>query len=884
MKENNTSIYFKVKDLKFYCNAESLIHNSRKYRSVFEQIEITYLFSDFKFYNIKFNEQDWKASIKSVCYRLDNKGNKAEKFFENKNKEIVVLKTENIKTHIESWGSQTPGSIWKEGKYSWEILINNKTVAEKSFTINNFGPVSNNINPYFFFESLQFYKASLENKESGNYEYLYQINPAEIEYLGIELKVLSKLDVAFDYEFYIVINNRKGVPKAFFNYVGHIEAGSKFKSFTIRNTWGSAIKGTAYKKGTYRVSILFMEKLFAKRNIVFGDIEIPESQRSLFDQSLRENTSTNSPSSPLTLSTPEEKKETLEAQLKELNRLIGLNKVKNTINEIIKYIDYNKVRVQHGFKDDSVSGLHAVFSGNPGTGKTTVVKLLGGIYKSLGMLSKGHVLEVSRADLVANFIGQTAPKTKEAIEKARGGILFIDEAYSLARRADDKQDFGNEVIEILLKEMSDGPGDIAIMVAGYPEEMQTFLASNPGLSSRFNNHFLFDDFLPEELMEIAELACKEEEVNLDEEAKEELNKYLTNSYRERDKTFGNARMVFNIIDRAKRNKAMRLMEESDIFQLDKEEISLIKKEDILALVSNEQKEKLNLTIDYEKLNLALKDLDELVGLDELKKEINELILLTKYYIEQGINITGKFSLHFSLSGNPGTGKTTIARLLGTLFNALGILERGHVIEVDRGDLVAGYVGQTAIKTKKVIETAKGGVLFIDEAYALTSKSGNDFGNEAIETILKEMEDNRNTFSVIVAGYPNEMDAFLKSNPGLLSRFNNHFTLPDFKENELEEILNIFLGNDNFILTKEAEEYIQSVLNDSTNQADKFFGNARFVRQLSDQIIRNAHLRLARLSPEERLKINTNEILLEDVQQLKSYNSSKQRTTLGFNKN
>lgn len=883
MKGNNSSIYFKVKDLQFYTNSESLIHNSRKYRSVFEQHEITYLFSDFKFYNIKFNEQDWKATIKSVCFRIDGKGNKVEKLFESKNKELLVLKTENIKTHVETWGAQTPGSLWKDGKYSWEIQINNKTVIEKKFTINNFGPVSNNINPYFFFEGLQFYKASLENKESNTYEYLYQINPDEIEYLGIELKILVKLDVAFDYEFYIVINNHKGVPKAFFNYVGHIEAGNKFKSFTIRNTWGSSIKGTAYKKGMYRVSILFMEKLFAKRTIVFGDFEIPESQRNLFEPNLRENTNSNKSSSPLTINSHQENKETLEKQLENLNRLIGLSKVKNTITEIIQYIEYNIARVQHGFKDDSISSMHAVFSGNPGTGKTTVVQLLGGIYKSLGLLSKGHVLEVSRADLVANFIGQTAPKTKETIEKARGGILFIDEAYSLARSANDKQDFGNEVIEILLKEMSDGPGDIAIMVAGYPEEMNIFLASNPGLSSRFNNHFHFDDFLPEELMQIAELACQEEEVNLDQEAKEELKKHLTNSYRDRDKTFGNARMVFNIIDRAKRNKAIRLMNETDIFKLDKEEISLIKKEDIISLVSNEQKEKLNLTIDYEKLNLALLELDELVGLDELKKEINELILLTKYYIEQGINITGKFSLHFSLSGNPGTGKTTIARLLGTLFNALGILERGHVIEVDRGDLVAGYVGQTAIKTKEVIDRAKGGVLFIDEAYALTSKSGNDFGNEAIETLLKEMEDNRNSFSVIVAGYPNEMDAFLKSNPGLLSRFNNHFTLPDFKENELEEILNIFLGNENFIFTKEAEDVIQQLLENSKSQADKYFGNARFARQLSDQIIKNAHLRLAKLSLEERQKVNTNEILLEDVNQLKSYNNAKQRTTLGFNK-
>jgi SpoVK/Ycf46/Vps4 family AAA+-type ATPase len=883
MKGNDTSTYFKVKDLKFYCNTESLIHNSRKYRSVFEQSEITYLFLDFKFYNIKFNEQDWKATITSICYRLDNSGKKTDKLFENKNQEIVVSKTENITTHIESWGSQTMGNFWKEGKYCWEIQINNKNVVEKNFTINNFGPVSNNINPYFFFENLQFYKASQESKESGNYEYLYQINPAEIKYLGIELKVLVKLDVAFDYEFYIVINNRKGVPKAFFNYVGHIEAGNKFKSITIRNTWGSTTKGTAYKKGTYHVSILFMEKLFSKKSIVFGDFEIPESQRSLFEKN-QNNSSNPTPVNSNQDNIADIDSPSLDEQLDKLNRLIGLKKVKDSITGLIKYREYNKARVTHGFKDDSVSGLHTVFSGNPGTGKTTVVKLLGGIYKALGLLSKGHVLEVSRADLVANFIGQTAPKTKETIEKARGGILFIDEAYSLARNAADKQDFGNEVIEVLLKEMSEGPGDIAIIAAGYPEEMNTFLDSNPGLKSRFTHHFHFDDFLPEELMQIAELACKEEEVTLDEEAKNALQKYLTDAYRKRDKTFGNARLVFNIIDQAKRNKASRLMKDYDVFELSKEKISLIEKADIDALIQSEHKKLLNLNIDYEKLNLALAELENLVGLDELKKEINELILLTKYYIEQGINITGKFSLHFSLSGNPGTGKTTIARLLGSLFNALGILERGHVIEVDRSDLVAGFVGQTAIKTKEVIEKAKGGVLFIDEAYALASKSGNDFGNEAIETILKEMEDNRHSFSVIVAGYPNEMDAFLKSNPGLLSRFNNHYTLPNFKENELIEILNIFLGNENFIFTPNAEMHVKELILNSVSQQDKYFGNARYVRQLSDQIIKNAHLRLARLSPEERQKINTNEIVIEDVEALKSYNHTQQRTTLGFNKN
>jgi len=184
--------------------------------------------------------------------------------------------------------------------------------------------------------------------------------------------------------------------------------------------------------------------------------------------------------------------------LSKLNALIGLEQIKAQIQEHILFIQYVNLRNEKGFNDNEKLSLHAVFTGNPGTGKTTVAKLLGEIYHSLGQLSKGHVVEVGRAELVAEYIGQTAPKVKE---KARGGILFIDEAYSLIRDEDDK-DYGREVIEVLLKEMSDGNGDLAIIVAGYPEEMKNFLNANPGLKSRFNYYYEFPDYTPKELMQI----------------------------------------------------------------------------------------------------------------------------------------------------------------------------------------------------------------------------------------------------------------------------------------------------------------------------------------------------------------------------------------------
>ena len=182
-----------------------------------------------------------------------------------------------------------------------------------------------------------------------------------------------------------------------------------------------------------------------------------------------------------------------------MDGLIGLESIKQRIREYSQYLNFLNLRKEKGFEDSQPHNLHVVFTGNPGTGKTTVARMLGRIYKKLGLLSRGHIHEVDRADIIGEYIGQTAPKVKAAIDKARGGILFIDEAYALSRGGDDSKDYGREVIELLVKEMSSGKGDLAIVVAGYPKEMETFLTSNPGLKSRFQMRFDFPDYTPQEL-------------------------------------------------------------------------------------------------------------------------------------------------------------------------------------------------------------------------------------------------------------------------------------------------------------------------------------------------------------------------------------------------
>ena len=426
--------------------------------------------------------------------------------------------------------------------------------------------------------------------------------------------------------------------------------------------------------------------------------------------------------------------------------------------------------------------------------------MLGKIYHSLDLLSHGTVYEVGRADLVGEFIGQTAPKVKKALEEARGGILFIDEAYSLTNRGTDGKDFGKEVIEVLLKELANDSADLAIIFAGYPKEMDNFLSSNPGLKSRLRNIIHFPDYTPEELMEIAHYSADKRGVLIHKDAGELIHKRLVEVYRNRDHHFGNARFINGIIEEAKQNMAIRLTRQDvDLSSLEPEDLSTITEEDIQEVFQHNTNQSIQLPIDEALLNDALAQLRELVGLDNIKKEVDEMTKLVRYYREIGKDIKTSFSLHTVFKGNPGTGKTTIARLLVQIYKALGILERGHLVEVDRKSLVAGFVGQTAIKTNEMIDKAKGGGLFIDEAYSLTQGGNNDFGREAIETLLKRMEDERGEFMVIVAGYPEEMKQFIEANPGLMSRFDRTFDFGDYDVGELKTYCpdDVQVGRTNF---------------------------------------------------------------------------------------
>jgi SpoVK/Ycf46/Vps4 family AAA+-type ATPase len=546
----------------------------------------------------------------------------------------------------------------------------------------------------------------------------------------------------------------------------------------------------------------------------------------------------------------------IEELLEDLNRMTGLSSVKQKVNELVNLAKSNQERKVRGLKVADNGSLHLVFQGGPGTGKTTVARIIGEIYKGLGLLKEGQTIETDASGLIGTAVGESAERTKKAIQEALGGILFVDEAYALLNEG--TKAYGQEVIDTLLKGMEDHRDDLMVIVAGYPEPMDKFIASNDGLKSRLKTRIDFDDYSPEEMIEIFKKTVSNSGMILESGIERMALAYF--EIKAKEQGFGNARGVRNTFEELKEKQASRISK-LDFSTLSDQDLQTITKDDFEALspeIGNLKKEK---TVDE-----LLEELNSLTGLASVKKEINEMVIIEKNNQERkklGIKLAKGGALHLVFQGCAGTGKTTVARMIGEIYKGLGLLSRGQTIETDYSGLVANYTGQTADKTNAEIRKALGGVLFIDEAYTLADTSRGGFGQEAIDTLLKAMEDNRDDFMVIVAGYPEPMQRFIDSNEGLNSRFKTKLTFEDYSPEEMVDIFKNNLKKSDLTIDGETEALALKYFQNKTKE--KNFGNARGVRNTVEELIKKQNLRISKLSTRTAEDLQT--ITVEDFYQL-----------------
>jgi SpoVK/Ycf46/Vps4 family AAA+-type ATPase len=867
-------IPYKLRHVKCFASNEWMADSTKKYRTVYDKAELSYLRVEFSIFNKWFDEHNWDCKI---TLKLFENGAERKELCSLES-EVSISKEQDRCTIYDGWGTPNQGTFFNQGSYTWEVFIEDVFIGSETVFVNDVGLTSDYFSPYLEPVSINFYEGSAEEDLQITPIFKVQFNRDSARYIWTQFKFNVLPNESFHYEFIFNYFDNANQLKGQVRRVEKMEAGKSSIEFNVDAGWGNENK-LSWQDEEYRVDVLFMDVCIASALFNVGNEDILGSS-TMFLGTI-----------PTTVLTPlpeatfkeELKTESLETLLAKLEKLVGLEKVKKEVKETINYVEFSKMRQKEGFKDTEKINLHSVFLGNPGTGKTTVARMLGKIYHAMGVLSKGHVLEVDRSVLIGEYIGQTAPKVKKAIDDARGGVLFIDEAYALTPEAGDERDFGREAIEIILKEMSDGPGDIAIFCAGYPDKMKHFLDFNPGMKSRFNQYFQFDDYVPDDLMTITHNACTEQELIINIDSTVYLKEKITRMFRDRDRSFGNARLINNILGSAKMNLADRIMRTKKVEDITREDLQLLTIEDFKEVFLEEQKKEYGFKIDELLLSESISELNQLVGMVSVKEHINKMIKLIRFYNETGKDVLNKFSLHTVFTGNPGTGKTTVARILARIYNSLGLIEKGHCVEVDKSGLIGKFIGETADKTKQVIASADGGVLFIDEAYALNDGQ-NGYGREAIEVILKKMEDNRGKFAVFAAGYTNNMKQFLDMNPGLMSRFNQTLHFEDYNETDLLQIGKMQLKLEELNLDAEAEAHLCSYFKYLYEHRDAHFGNARMVRSAVESIISNQHIRLADIKTNERSQDMIETVTLADLHHLKNemVPSSSGRRMIGFN--
>ncbi|GAA2140885.1 AAA family ATPase [Actinomadura napierensis] len=533
----------------------------------------------------------------------------------------------------------------------------------------------------------------------------------------------------------------------------------------------------------------------------------------------------------------------------ELAACAGIAPVKREVDALVAEAKAARLRREAGMAL-AARPRNLVFTGNPGTGKTKVARILGRIYAGLGVLSSGHMVEVERADLLGEYASESVLRVRRAVEQALGGVLVVRDAHAFVAAAVDAAR-GREVLDVLLTTVQAHTDDLVVVLTGPQAEMNGLLKSHPDLAALFPRTVPFPDLTDDELVQVFAAKAADGGFAL---APGVLDKVRALAQAApRDHGFGNARIMIHLLDRAVAMQGRRVLADGIVDET--ESLDEILPEDVPDTLGRGGGD---VSAD------PLGEIGRLIGLKDIKRQVDALVAASRaeqMRRDAGVPLTVP-TRHMVFMGNPGTAKTTIARLIAAVYARLGLLSSGHLVEVTRADLVAEFIGQTAPRVRAAVERALGGVLFIDEAYALTSAGGGDqrdFGHEAIAELLRLMEEHRADLVVIVAGYDAEMERFLKYNPGLESRFPQILRFPDYSDDELVTIFELMAATAGFTLAAGVPAALRRLV--AAQPRGSSFGNARLVRNLLDAAISRQAQRITAAHDEDPAATDSAEIRL-----------------------
>lgn len=553
--------------------------------------------------------------------------------------------------------------------------------------------------------------------------------------------------------------------------------------------------------------------------------------------------------------------------IERLESLVGLENIKESIMAHASLVNLNKRRMELGLFNH-MPPMHMVFTGNPGTGKTTVAELIGEIYYGMGVLSSGHLVEVDRSKLVGQYIGDTEKNTLNAIKSAAGGVLFIDEAYNLFADDTDTRDYGHRVIETLLTYLSMEQTNMIVVLAGYTIEMENLLKSNPGLKSRFSYIFHFNDYTPEQLMKIGGFVMKKEQYKITPEAEKKLTQYVINAYNNKDEHFGNGRFITrllttriipNVSDRLYRMKADKVTED-DLVTITEADVPDI-----------EDRQRM-LNWDSAIIDDALDQLNDLAGLEHVKKALNEYVVMLRANFVNKTPMTGShMTWHFL--GNTGTGKSTVAEILCRIMQGAGLLPTNHfsILNIEE---FANANNPTAIIEKALLK-ATDGMLFLDLDSPNYKNYNTDFLQFWIEGKRKDLKMN---LAVVIARTNDDSDAVARNliQHGVVPS-NHILVFEDFKPEELNGIF-LYLLKKQFgmDITRDAKEVISQCIEQLYQNRQNFDVNARTMQLLASTVAQIAQLRIFK---DEKAKRNT--VIKADTDRLEWSDDSLLYRRIGF---